>query len=283
MRIAITGGRGRLAPGLASYLVSVEHSVQTFSRSAGDGHRSLAELADPGILAEFDAVLHLGWSSVPAISEKDPGIEEREDLPFVRSLVSATSACAKPPRLFFFSTAAVYGNTGESPADEDRECRPLGRYAAAKLEAEWIVLCAPDSAVLRITNVFGASCNLTRPQGVIPAVIAACRQGSAVTIWGDGNASKDYIAVGDLHAAVAALLLSARSGTFNVASGSVFSVNEIVSLVSEASGRPVRVERAPHFAWDVEEARISAARLRSATGWMPVIDPVSAISALVKV
>lgn len=280
-RIAITGARGRLARGLAHHLAARGHTVVTFSRTAGDGHRTVAELCRSETFAYFDAVLHLGWSTVPLVSEENPGIEERDDLPLARSMVAASAACESPPRMVFFSTAAVYGNTGDKPADEAYVCRPLGRYAAAKLEAEKIFLSAPRGVVLRVTNVFGAGCTRTRPQGIIPVLVDAARSGNTVTVWGDGTATKDYIAVEDLRRAVDAVLESDLAGIFNVASGHVLSVNELVGLVSRAAARPVRTEHTPHYIWDVKQAYISPQRLCSATGWMPEIDPASAIAAMV--
>jgi len=280
--IAVTGGRGRLSPGLAHHLADQGHSVQTFSRAAGDGHRAVTELTEPAVLREFDAVLHLGWSSVPLVSEENPGLEQREDFPLARAMVEAAAACHEPPNLVFFSTAAVYGNTGTTPVGDDAMCRPLGRYAAAKLEAEKIFLGAPRSTVLRITNVFGGGCTRTRPQGIIPVLVDACRSGSTMTVWGDGSATKDYLAVDDLHGAVDALLRADRTGVFNVASGHVLSVNELIDLVSRAAGRPLPVKHAPHFSWDVEQAYVSARRLRDEVGWEPSIDPLSAIASMVR-
>ncbi|MBJ7259015.1 MAG: NAD-dependent epimerase/dehydratase family protein [Chthoniobacterales bacterium] len=282
-RIAVTGGRGRLAPGLARHLAGEGHSVQTFSRSAGQAHRAIAELLEPSALRDFDAVLHLGWSTVPLVSEENPGVEEREDLPLARALVAAAASCPVAPNIFFFSTAAVYGNTGKTPVMEDHECRPLGRYATAKLRAEEIFRGAPRHTVLRITNVFGAGCTRTRPQGIIPVLVEACRSGSSVTVWGDGNATKDYISVEDLHRAVDVLISSGASGVFNIASGHVLSVNELVGLISRAAGRPIRSTSAPHFSWDVEQAYVSPERLRHATGWGPAVDLESAIAAMVRI
>jgi len=281
-RIAITGAKGRLAPGLARYLRAQGHSVQTFSRSGEEGHRAMTEVVDPAAMRDFDAVLHLGWSTVPLVSEETPGVEEMEDLPLARALVAAAASCPVAPNIFFFSTAAVYGNTGSTPAAEDHECRPLGRYAAAKLRVEEIIRSAPRHTVLRITNVFGAGCTSTRPQGIIPLLVEACRSGTSATIWGDGSATKDYLAVEDLHGAVDALLRNGASGVFNIASGHVLSVNKLIELVSRAAGRPLRTTSAPHFPWDVERACISAGRLRRATGWSPSVDPESVIRAMVR-
>lgn len=281
-RIAITGARGRLSPGLALHLAARGHSVQTFSRTAGNGHRAVAELCRSETLSSFDAVLHLGWSTVPLVSEENPGMEERDDLPLARAMVAASEACGTPPNMVFFSTAAVYGNTGDTPADETHACRPLGRYASSKLEAEKIFLGAPRGTVLRVTNAFGAGCTRTRPQGIIPVLVDAACSGNAVTVWGDGKATKDYIAVEDLRCAVDAVLESDLTGIFNIASGHVLSVNELVDLVSRAAGRPVRTEHAPHYLWDVEQAYVSPQRLCSATGWTPEIDPASAIASMVR-
>ncbi len=277
LRIAITGGRGRLAPGLAGFLREGGWEVELFSREGGGGFRALGDLTQPAHLAGFAAVLHLGWSSVPLVAEENPGIEEREDLPFARAMVAAAKECAAPPLLLFFSTAAVYGNTGDAPVTEDVPCHPLGRYAAAKLAAEEIFAEAPSACVLRISNVFSAGCAKTRPQGIIPLLLESARTDRVVTIWGDGSAVKDYIAASDLHAAVAGVLRQRLCGTFNVASGHALSVNELIRLVEQASGYRVPVTHAPHYAWDVVKGIFSSQRLQSAAGWSPQMDPAQAI------
>lgn len=279
-RIAITGGRGRLAPPLAAYLQSRGYHVELFSREPQSGMRALAELTEAGQLAAFDAVLHLGWSSVPLVSEQNPGTEERRDFPLARKLVEAARKASSAPLMVFSSTAAVYGNTDEVPASEEAPCCPLGRYAAAKLEVERIFLEAPRSCILRITNIFSAGCKSYRAQGIIPIILESCLNGTPLTIWGDGGATKDYLAASDLHAAVDSILSGRCEGVFNVASGRSLSINALIALVERATGRRVSIERAPHYAWDVERTRISAGKLRRATGWAARIEPESAIAAM---
>ena len=241
------------------------------------GYRRFVLACLPSALEQFDAVLHLGWSSVPLLSEENPGIEEAEDFPFARAMAAAAASCASPPLLVFASSAAVYGNTGDSVADEGADCRPLGRYAAAKREAETILSTAPRLCVLRITNVFGAGGGAERPQGIIPRLIEACRSGKEVTIWGDGSALKDYLAVGDLHEGLRRVLESGLTGVFNMASGHVLSVNELILLVESAVGARLLCVNTPHFEWDVACSRVSAAALRQRSGWSACIDPVHAI------
>ena len=59
-RIAVTGGRGRLAPCVAARMSELDSAVTCFSRSAGDGFQELSLLTEPRALADFDALLHLG-------------------------------------------------------------------------------------------------------------------------------------------------------------------------------------------------------------------------------
>jgi len=279
-RIALTGGRGRLAPGLAAHLRDAGHEVVLFSREASGAYAGLNELADHAVLGSFDAVLHLGWSTVPLVAEESPGIEEQCDLPFVRALVAAAAKCADSPRIIFFSTAAVYGDTGTLPATEETVCAPLGRYAAGKLRAEQILASCRRACALRITNVFAAGCPLTRPQGIIPVLLRAARDGGKVQIWGDGSATKDYLSASDLHRAVEAAIGHGLEGVFNVSSGFSLSVNRLVALVEETSGRKIEREYLPHYPWDVSVAHVSSAKLQTVTGWRSNDSPEEFIRAL---
>ena len=275
-RVAITGSRGRLAPALLDAVERSGFSGVSFSRTADAGHQSLSALTDPAVLASFDAVLHLGWSSVPLVSEQNPGCEERDDFPFLRGLAAAAAKVDRPPQVVFFSTAAVYGDTYAHPATEESPCAPLGRYAAAKLEAEKLVGLIPGSCVLRVTNVFGPL-STEKPQGIIPLLYRACHEGTAVKIWGDGSATKDYLHGDDLAAAVVAVLRARPAGIYNVASGHSLSLREIIELVEAASGRRLVREHIAHYPWDVSYSVVSPGRLTVATGWRAAHNPVESI------
>jgi nucleoside-diphosphate-sugar epimerase len=282
LRIAITGGRGRLAPFIAAHLDAAATEVVSFSRSAGDGFQCTSQLTQPRMLAAFDSILHLGWSTVPLTSEERPGVENSADLPLLQEILGACAAIPDPPHLLFFSTGAVYGNT-HGAATELTACRPVGNYARAKLQAEEIIrsTCVRHRAlrccVLRISNVFGSSINSTKPQGIIPRVCRAIHEETPMSIWGDGRNTKDYLFMEDFLDAVQTVVHRGLTGTFNVASEQALSVSEIVSLVESFAGKKLKVAHCPAFSWDVEESRISAQKLRAATGWRARHDIVEAI------
>jgi UDP-glucose 4-epimerase len=286
LRIALTGGRGRLAPFIAAHLCSSQAEVVTFSRKAGDGFQSTSLLTKPGALAAFDVVLHLGWSTVPLTSEEMPGVEGITDLPLLQELLDSCASTRRPPVLVFFSSAAVYGNTA-TPAVEDTPCQPVGHYARAKLQAEDLIrsACGRYSTLrccaLRISNLFGSAMQLTKPQGLISRVCRAVHENTPISIWGDGGNTKDYLFLDDFLDALQVIIERSLTGTFNVASEQSLSVQEIVSLVESFTGKKLKVVHCPAFPWDIEESRICAQKLRAATGWRARSDFAEAIQQVV--
>jgi UDP-glucose 4-epimerase len=287
LRIALTGGRGRVAPFVATHLSSSQAEVVTFSRTAGDGFQCTSLLTEPEALAAFDVVLHLGWSTVPLTAEEMPGVEGITDLPLLQELLDACVSTRRPPLLVFFSSAAVYGNTS-APAVEDTPCQPVGHYARAKLQAEDLIRSACSRydrlrcCTLRISNLFGSAMQSTKPQGLISRVCRAIHENTPVSIWGDGGNTKDYLFLDDFLDVLEIIIARGLTGTFNVASEQSLSVQEIVSLVESLADKKLRVVHSPAFSWDVEESRISAQKLRAATGWRARSDLAEAIQQVIE-
>lgn len=264
MRVAITGGRGRLAPLAARFFSDRKHDAVLFSRQSGEGCASLWDLPDQ--LSEFDAVFHCAWSSVPLVAERSPGGVAEHDLPFLRKLLEAPGN----PLVIFPSSAAVYGNTGPSPAAEDRPPAPLGEYARGKLRAEKLLAeSGKPACVLRVSNLIGERPDPRQPQGILPRLIHAANANDVVTLWGDGSATKDYLHCQDLFSALDRILSRRLAGLYNVSSETSVSLLDLIALVEKETGRSVRVRQAPHYDWDVSFSRVSNRRLREATGWAP--------------
>jgi UDP-glucose 4-epimerase len=261
MRIAITGARGRLAPLVARHLASAGHEVALYSRERGENIAQIGNL--PSSIDETDAIVHCAWSSLPLTAEKNPENLKSADLPLLEKLVAASAD--KP--FLFLSTAAVYGNTAETPANEQFPPAPLGRYAAGKLEAEKLI--PATGTVLRVSNLIGERCDPLRPQGILPRLIEAARTGGEITIWGDGHATKDYLHCNDLMDAITRVLEGNLLGTFNAASGTSASVLELIALVERLTGRSIAISHVPAYDWDVRHSKIDSSKLRAAAAWEP--------------
>lgn len=274
-RVGITGAGGRLAPVIARHLADRGFEMRLFSRAGGRGMEPTGTLTDPKVMAKLDALLHFGWSTVPAVAEQDQGREDREDIPFLRALLDTLGHVESTPHFVFASTAAVYGETGDLPATESSPCKPIGRYAAAKLRAEEMIRAAAAAPPalrcisLRISNVYGYADNKGRQQGIIPILVDALRNGKPANIWGDGSATRDYVHVHDLAEALVHIITQRLTGTCNVASGASVSVNEILGLIEKVMGEPVPVIHAAPLEWDVRHSRISSGHLQQTTPWNP--------------
>ena len=144
-------------------------------------------------------------------------------------------------QLVFSSTGgAIYGEC-ERPAREEDERRPLSPYGTAKLAAEeylatWNRLHGTRHVALRFANVYGPRQLAKLEGGVVAIFTDRLRAGESVTIFGDGEQTRDYVYVGDVVAAVLAAV-GRDGGVFNVGTGTETSVNELFD------GMPARRRR----------------------------------------
>ncbi len=273
MRVGITGARGRLAPLIANHYRARRDDVVLFSRVGGDGVLDLKEIGN----THCEMIVHCAWSGVPITAESNPGLSGREDLPLLRQLIEQTGK--RNTTLVFLSTAAVYGDTGHEPATETCPPAPLGAYAHSKLASEELLLQASPSRslVLRVTNLLGEGAHPARPQGILPRLFAAAREGVPVELWGDGTATKDYLHCMDFLSAMEALVDGGHRGIFNVASGESVSLLELIRLVEACTGSKVPVVHRDHYPWDVSHSLVSGSRLRETTGWQPELNVATAV------
>ncbi|MHC1627981.1 MAG: NAD-dependent epimerase/dehydratase family protein, partial [Candidatus Nezhaarchaeales archaeon] len=141
-------------------------------------------------------------------------------------------------KLVFTSSAAVYGELS-NVAREDLKPNPISFYGVTKLECEKLCMryyeeYGIDIVVLRLFNVFGE-----RAQGgVVKIFLERAREGKPLIIYGDGEAVRDFIYVGDV---VDALIKAALSGKasgriLNIASGKPIRVKELAEAVAKETG-----------------------------------------------
>ena len=290
--IAITGATGRLG---RCFLSDPEwkgrHELTGFSRTAdGDAIRAFDELTDPAVIAGFDTVLHLAWSTVPKTAEENPDQAASVDLPLLQRLLDSAAAAGKPSaqplHVVFFSTGAVYGNAPRDRGSvETDDPAPIGAYARGKWEAERLVgrfANAPGlrTTILRVSNAWGFPGNAGTPQGVIPHLIRAAIGNTTFMQWG-GDVEKDYLHVDDLSRALLALFeLPSGSGLFNLAAGRSYRLGEVIAIVEAITGSRIQVEPGEPLPWDVSRNRLSADHFRGTTGWKPQVSFENGIARL---
>ena len=278
-RIILTGGRSRLAGVIRQHFSGLGAQLVSLSRSEGDSHLGLENLFVNNMVDHADTLLHMAWSTVPISSERHVGLEWREDIPLLLKVLE--TICASPNRdrlhfVFFSSGGAVYGNARDGkPSAETDPCEPIGWYGHAKLAAERLIeeygrRHGLVYTILRISNPYGFPVPAHKPQGVIPFIIKSARDGSPLSIWGDGSARKDFLHHTDFVPALEGVIRTRATGIYNVSSGQSHSVKEVIAFAEEAIGRKVSLRHVPAHAWDVHDSLLDNSKLRHALGWQPV-------------
>lgn len=146
-------------------------------------------------------------------------------------------------RLVFSSSAAVYGNRVQLPISEDQGTNPISPYGLQKLASEqYIGLFAKQfdlsCIALRLFNVFGPRQLPDSPySGVISLFAQAMQQRQSITIYGNGQQTRDFVYVQDVACAfIKALTLPLPTGTMfscNVGTGRATSLMELVHMLKD--------------------------------------------------
>jgi UDP-glucose 4-epimerase len=291
MKALVTGGAGFIGSHLVDLLLSKGCEVVVID-SLATGRRSQVpdkavflqgDVGDPQLLAralpDCNAVFHLAAVSSVQDSLDRPIEVHNTNLTATLALLEA-SVQHKVPRFVFSSSAAVYGDTGGEPAREDMIPKPMSHYAVQKLASEHYCrvyhrLHGLETVCLRYFNVYGPRQRADSPySGVIAKFIDAARAGKPITIFGDGEQTRDFCHVKDvalanyLAATQGAAEISGR--VFNVGTGISTSVNELARIVSSVFGtRGMSIVHQSARAAEICHSRASNEAARANLHWQP--------------
>jgi UDP-glucose 4-epimerase len=158
-----------------------------------------------------------------------------------------------PVPVVYASSAAVYGDARRLPIAEDTPLRPVSAYGADKLGCELHAAVAGQvhgvpTLGLRFFNVFGPRQDPASPySGVISIFCDRIPRGGSISIFGDGEQSRDFVFVADVVAALLAALpaASCAAPVFNVCTGQATTVNALAREIAVLSGKPLLAKHAP--------------------------------------
>jgi UDP-glucose 4-epimerase len=149
-------------------------------------------------------------------------------------------------RLVMASSSSVYGDAPELPLREDAACRPVSPYGVTKLAAENLGLLYHKNhglpvVALRYFTVYGPR---QRPDMAFRRFLEAARDRGTLHLYGDGEQTRDFTFVDDIVAATRAAADRGRpGGVYNVGGGERVSMNRILELIRQVTGRELDIRR----------------------------------------
>lgn len=238
---------------------------------------------------QADAIIHLAaLVSVPE-SIAQPELNRRLNFDATQVVIDATAESSSVRRIVFASSAAVYGDSDALPLIEDSDCQPLSPYGEAKLASERLLATfsanrpGVTSVAFRYFNVYGPRQDPSSPySGVISRFADALHRQESPTINGDGEQTRDFIAVADVAQAnaLAATTLNVPTSVLNLCTGRRTSLNLLLRTMAAALQRDVRPVHGPARAGDIRHSCGSPARVREVLGFTAEHDLATGLRAL---
>jgi UDP-glucose 4-epimerase len=297
MRALVTGGAGFIGSNLVQLLVESGHDVVVLDNFSSGHAENLQQFSavrvidgdvrdDRAVRGAFEGceiAFHLAASVGNARSISEP-VQDSEInvLGTLRVLEAARHHGVR--KVVFSSSAGIFGELKTLPIREDHPVEPDSPYGASKLGAEKLCLAYAklyplECVSLRYFNVYGQNQRYDAYGNVIPIFAHRMLQGRPVTIFGDGEQTRDFVNVRDVaQANYRAGMTRGLSGAFNIGSGTRISINDLARLMFETAGRDPAIEYAAPRAGDVRHSLADIAAARAAFGFEPGVDLPSGMS-----
>lgn len=266
-KVVVTGGAGFIGSHIVEHWINAGAEVHTID-NLRSGFLSNAQLFPQAIfhqisiterekvfrvLENADYVHHLAaMISVPESVDKSQECVEIN----INGLLNVLDACKENgvKKIVFSSSAAIYGENPESPKRTDMRPQPKSPYGITKLDGEYYLQMYNEqyglgAVSLRYFNVFGPRQDpKSQYAAAVPIFIEKALQNEPITIYGDGEQTRDFIFVKDVvKANILAATNDSVNGVFNVALGKASSINEIakgiISLTNSKSQIVYQQER----------------------------------------
>lgn len=240
------------------------------------------ELAGSG---DFDVLNHQAAQIDVRVSVDDPATDAAINLVGFANMLAGAAAGGISRVILASSGGVVYGDPAVIPTPEPTANLPISPYGVSKLASEHYLrvlgtLGGFEGVALRYSNVYGPRQDPKSEAGVVSIFVSRVLAGKPLTIFGDGEQTRDYVYVGDVARAsvLASQLESVHRGdrldvpAYNIGTGTETTVNQLARAVMAALGREVPVEHAPERAGELLRSCLDNGKADRELGWQPQVE-----------
>jgi len=291
-KFLVTGGAGFIGSHLVAKLAQQGYSVRVLDNLSTGKLSNIERLLKEGsvdftkgdikdastvkaAVSSVDMVYHLAAQISVPLSILNPKLNHEVNVVGTSNLLSA-SKNAGVGRFVFVSSCAVYGEPIYLPIDEAHPTNPISPYAESKLtsEQECIKLSKDheiEAAVVRFFNVYGPRQGLNEYSGVITKFIEKIKKKLPLTIFGDGQQTRDFVFVQDI---TNALLLASKSKDangqiFNIGTGKATTIKSLAETLLALTDSKVKLKFAPERSGDIKHSYANISKANKILGYKP--------------
>ncbi len=174
----------------------------------------------------------------------------------------------------FASSSSVYGLNKNLPWKEDENLYPISPYAMTKLAGEMLghvysYLYGIRFIALRIFNTYGPG---ERPDLAIHRFTKSILQDEAITMFGDGSASRDYTYVDDIVQGLISAIDYDRSmfEIINLGNSNTVPLKELINTIEDVVGKKAKIEQVPEQPGDLPQVQANIAKAHELLNYRPV-------------
>ena len=291
MKILVTGGAGFIGSHLLQLLqgqqgVEVvvydnlssgrrEHVPKAIRLVEGDV-RDAEGLAHLFASEGFDSVVHLAAQTMVPYSLSHPEEDCQINL---LGLINILECCRKyaVKHIVFSSSAAVYGDNLNIPLHEEEKPMPTSAYGITKMASEHYLrmyhdLYGLNTTVLRFANVYGERQGAGGEGGVVSIFCKLLAAGQGVTVFGNGEQTRDFVYAGDIAEALWRGSQLEGHHVINISTQKETSVNQLLAAFKQAVGREFPVQYTPIREGDIFRSVLANGRCVELLGFCPAMN-----------
>lgn len=289
MKILVTGGAGFIGSNIVKAGLQKNHSILVYDNLFSGYEENLRGLDVDFINGDIreseklhkamqgvEAVFHLAAHVGNVRSVNDPFLDASVNIQGTLNVLEGLKKY-NIGKLVYSSTAAGYGEPVQLPVDEEHPMNPDSPYGVTKIAAEKMALCYARLFNLQVTclryfNAYGVNQRFDAYGNVIPIFADKVKKSLPVTIYGDGEQTRDFVNVADIVHANWLAMEQQVAGYFNIATGQKVSVNHLVNMLERVSGKTIVRDYQPPRKGEVRNSVADIGKAEKYLGFKPQVD-----------
>ena len=283
MKILVTGGAGFIGSNIVDSYLNAGHEVTIVDNlstgklsninpkanfynidiNSSEFHK-IVEKISPDVINHHAAQIDIQTSLKEPLKDAEINIGGTLNV-----LEAAKSVKAK---LIYPSSAAVYGSPQYLGIDEEHQVKPISTYGISKHTPEHYIEIyhqqyGLEYTIFRYANVFGKRQDPKGEGGVISILIDKVINDEVFTIFGDGLQTRDFIYVNDVVEANLLVLNKMVNSILNIGTGIPTSINELVLLLENKTGKKVEKKNAEERFGDIKDSYFEIEKAKQLINW----------------